>query len=100
VQRSLSPDDLAFLKRFYQQVTAREPLDPASDRRYIELYKDAGQDDPVELMFRGIAWQTGESVQLLSGFRGTGKSTELRRLRARLRKAGYLALYANAIQPK
>lgn len=92
MQSSLTPEDLDFLKAFYQQVTAREPLDPASDRRYIELYKDAGQDDPVELMYRGIAWQPGQSVQLLSGFRGTGKSTELRRLREKLRNAGYVVV--------
>jgi hypothetical protein len=89
VPSPLTPEDLAFLKAFYKQVTSRDPLDPASDKRYVELYRDAGQDDPVELMFRGIAWQSVQSVQLLSGFRGTGKSTELLRLKDRLRKAGY-----------
>lgn len=91
VASKLSPEDFAFLKAFYQQVAGEEPLDPA-DRRYVELYRDAGQDDPVELMFRGIAWQTGKSAQLLSGFRGTGKSTELRRLRDRLRASGYVVV--------
>lgn len=88
---ALSSEDFAFLKAFYQQVANEAPLDPA-DRRYVQLYKDAGQDDPVELLLRGIVWQTGKSAQLLSGFRGTGKSTELRRLRAKLVAAGYVVV--------
>jgi len=80
-----------FLKTFFREVMDR-PLDPASDRRYVRLYEgpDAIGDDPVLLLERAIRWLPGESVQLLSGFRGTGKSTELRRLRSRLRDKGYL----------
>ncbi len=91
VVSKLTLEDFAFLKAFYQQVANEAPLDPA-DRRYVQLYKDAGQDDPVELLFRGIVWQIGKSAQLLSGFRGTGKSTELRRLRDRLRAAGHVVV--------
>jgi hypothetical protein len=76
---------------FYRQL-ADAPLDPASDKRYVPLYgddPDSVGEDPVELLARTVQWLPGESSQLLSGFRGTGKSTELRRLRDRLRAAGY-----------
>ena len=41
-------------------------------------------------MARAIEWTPGGSVQLLSGYRGTGKSTELMRLAERLEKSGFL----------
>jgi len=49
-------------------------------------------DDPVKLLARAIEWTPGETVQLFSGFRGTGKSTELRRLRKHLKDEGYLVV--------
>lgn len=91
----MKADDTRFLKTFYQQVAKDTPLDPASDKRYEPLYEDGeevGGEDPIELMARTIEWLDGESVQLLSGFRGTGKSTELRRLRTRLNARGYLVV--------
>ena len=36
-----------------------------------------------------VEWAT-ESVRLFSGYRGTGKSTELRRLKRRLEESGHL----------
>ena len=78
-----------FLKDFFRQVTD-QPLGP-DDERYIPLYDDPEitGDDPVQLMARAIEWTPGESVQLLSGFRGAGKSTELRRLQGQLEQEGY-----------
>ena len=87
----MNSEEKDFLRTFFQQVVDA-PLDPASDRRYVPLYGDGAEaigEDPVELLARAIEWSPGESVRLLSGFRGTGKSTELRRLRSRLRGAGY-----------
>jgi AAA ATPase domain len=87
----MDADDNEFLKIFYRQV-ADTALDPASDRRYEPLYGDGAEaigEDPIEFLARTIEWLEGESVQLLSGFRGTGKSTELRRLRDRLQAKGY-----------
>lgn len=67
------------------------PLEP-DDERYVPLYADIriAVDDPVAMMQATIEWSVTPSVQLFSGFRGTGKSTELRRLRQRLREAGYV----------
>ena len=85
----MTPDDRIFLKRFFQNLLDQS-LDP-SDERYVPLYEDPAlaDEDPVALLADAIEW-TSESVQLLSGYRGTGKSTELKRLKARLEESGYL----------
>jgi len=82
-------EDRAFLKAFFQGVVDR-PLEP-DDPRYVDLYQAPAllQADPVELLATAIEFSPGESVQLLSGFRGTGKSTELKRLVARLLREGF-----------
>ena len=65
-----------------------KPLEP-DDPRYIAFYNDAAltSADPIASLARTIEWSPLESKQLFSGFRGTGKSTELRRLR-KMRSAG------------
>lgn len=89
----MSAEDQAFLRDFFRALEDR-PLDP-DDPAYIGLYDDPtlGLEDPVKLLLRSIEWApSNTSAQLLSGFRGAGKSTELRRLRRDLREAGYLVL--------
>jgi hypothetical protein len=88
----MDPADRVFLRDFFRSVSFH-PLDP-EDPRYVRIYDDRriADADPVELMARAIEWTPGQSVQLFSGFRGTGKSTELRRLRKRLIEAGYLVV--------
>lgn len=92
----MTSEERNFLRDFFRNLM-EEPLDP-SDPRYVPLYQDSRlvESDPVQLMFRSISWTVGESVQLFSGFRGSGKSTELRRLRERLRKEGYLVVLCDA----
>ena len=88
----MTPDDRIFLKIFFQDLLDQslDPSDP-SEKRYVPLYKapELVDEDPVDLLADAIEW-TSESVQLLSGYRGTGKSTELKRLKARLEESGYL----------
>lgn len=86
----VTPEQNAFLRDFFRSVGFR-PLEP-DDPRYVPLYDKPGlgAEDPVALLARSIEWTTGQSVQLFSGFRGAGKSTELRRLRRQLQRAGYL----------
>jgi len=81
-------DDATFLRSFYQALSDR-PLEP-DDAWYVDLYHDPdlAPFDPVEQLATGIEWSGPASTHLFSGFRGTGKSTELRRLRARLREGG------------
>ncbi|MBN2526393.1 MAG: hypothetical protein JXR76_08365 [Deltaproteobacteria bacterium] len=84
----MTPDEQQFLKEFYQALADR-PLDP-EEHWYQPFYKLAAQHpDPVEDLLKGIEWaETLETAQLFSGFRGTGKSTELRRLQQRLAQNG------------
>jgi hypothetical protein len=79
--------DEAYLKKFYQAL-AEQPLEP-DDPRYIHLYEDESltSADPIAALAKTIEWNPIESKQLFSGFRGTGKSTELRRLRSILSKS-------------
>jgi len=46
---------------------------------------------------RRIALSTGPTCQLLTGFSGSGKSSELLRLRARLEGEGYLVVYLDGL---
>jgi hypothetical protein len=91
--RPMTPEEQRFLRDFFRSLGDR-PLDP-DDPAYVGLYEDPALDleDPVDLLSRSIEWSpSNTSAQLLSGFRGAGKSTELRRLRRDLTNAGYLVL--------
>jgi hypothetical protein len=93
----LTKEQSDLLKGIYQSLPEKEPLEPG-DPRYEPLYERAGYSaqDPVTLLGQTIEWNITESLQLFSGFRGSGKTTELFRLRQRLREQGYIVLYANA----
>lgn len=65
-----------------------EPLDP-DNRCYVpHLEKADGTGDPIKELYNKISFSESESVTLLSGHRGSGKSTELRRLRKYLEDDG------------
>ena len=81
-------DDERFRAQLFQSLT-EEPLTP-DDARYEVLYE--GNQDVVALIHEGIRFSRPEGVQLLSGYRGSGKSTELRRLERRLTEEGYLVV--------
>ncbi|MCB9544699.1 MAG: hypothetical protein H6706_02250 [Myxococcales bacterium] len=72
-------------QRFFREM-ADVPLNP-EDPRYYPLYED--QSDVVLRLKETILFSEGESAQLLSGYRGAGKSTELRRLRSELGAEDY-----------
>ena len=78
--------DEDFLRGFHQNLVDG-PLEP-DDRRYVAMYSRTSAD-PVLRLARKIEWKQHESTQLFSGFRGTGKSTELRRLRKVLSERGF-----------
>ncbi len=89
----MNPEEDRYLQEFFRAVEDR-PLDP-DDPAYVGLYDDPALDleDPVTLLARSIEFTVSDSsAQLFSGFRGAGKTTELRRLRKRLRERGYLVL--------
>ena len=96
------PLDFIARKRYYNRCDPNESLAPGDDRN-VDL--DACCNEPV----RGIRWverlagrielSDKPSFQLFTGLRGSGKSTELRRLTARLERADgahLLAVYIDA----
>ena len=90
------PEDFEFLKGIYQKLED-QPLEPG-DPMYQPIYDHLGPEDPVVLMRKHIRYSAEESVQLFSGFRGSGKTTELNRLRTRLEEDGALVLYADFLR--
>jgi hypothetical protein len=76
----------------FQRSCDINPITP-DDKRYIDLYSyDRGllDDDPILALIDTIEVHSEQSVQLLSGYRGTGKTTELRRMTSLLDKQGYV----------
>jgi hypothetical protein len=93
------------LKRVYIATEPLEAVEP-EDPRYTRIYEDPPFDtqDPILPLRRGIEFSPKGSLQLFSGFRGTGKTTQLYRLRRELLrqldggKRKYCVLYANALE--
>lgn len=88
-------DRLQFLRRLNVEL-ADVPLEPGDNRR-VPLHEQADADDPVVQMLEAILQSDIPTLQLFSGFDGSGKTTELFRLQKQLEDAGYLVLYANAL---
>ena len=91
----ISPADRAFLKQLYANL-ADEALKPESPF-YEPVYQKLGLDDPVQQISTLIEFDGVESIRLFSGFRGSGKTTELLRLQRLLEERGYFVLYADAL---
>lgn len=68
-----------------------EPGDPV----YVAQVNCQGYHDAVEDIANEIDFQEGGGVYLFSGQRGTGKSTELKRLKKRLESDGITVFYAD-----
>ena len=83
------------LKDAYNLSNPVQPL-PQGDPRYVDCTPVRGNENVVDQMFNSIVWSDVHVAQLFTGHRGSGKSTELLRLQARLQKAGYVVLYFEA----
>ena len=94
---ALSPTDFEFLKKLYGDMQPEDPVEP-TDPRYQPWDATAAGDDPVALLSKHIQFSGSESLRLFSGFRGSGKTTQLYRLRQELQAKGYMVLYANALE--
>lgn len=92
---ALSPATRAELKTLYNALADRvlEPDDPV----YVEQINEstASGTDAVTEIATEIDFQEGGGVCLFTGQRGTGKSTELKRLQSELDKLGIVAFYAD-----
>jgi hypothetical protein len=83
------------LRDAYNRCNPVQPL-PPGDPRYVDCTPVRGNEDVVSQMFNTIVWSERHVAQLFTGHRGSGKSTELLRLQARLEEAGYVVLYFEA----
>ncbi len=77
------------LRDFYKTLAGKgmQPLEP-DDRYYVPILEETPEKDPILKLGQRIDWAESESVDLLTGFRGNGKSTELRRLKRDLEAKG------------
>lgn len=84
-------DEWRTRKRAIYQNLRDRPLDYANEADHA-LYQAVHdpEHDPVQRLFNLIDTGRDQSVQLVAGFRGVGKTTELSRLETLLWKAGYL----------
>lgn len=94
------------LREFYQILPGTDPLrHPEQDAKYVPILQKRPMHDPILLLFTRIDLAVSESVNLLTGFRGNGKTTELYRLQDMLEAGGCHVVrldmddYLNAMQP-
>ncbi len=75
----------ADLKEFYNILEGLNPLtDPENDERYVHRLQHNPSGDPISRLRKHIEWSNSNSVSLITGFRGNGKTTELHRLEKQL----------------
>jgi len=83
------------LRDLMRAVDPNEPISPR-DVRYFDFYQAKGEPrgpDPIADLRATVRLGENKSTcQLFSGFRGTGKSTELNRLADELREVGFPVL--------
>ena len=72
-----------------------EPLEP--DHRFYVPIHESRASDPIRALETRLRFASSESVNLLTGFRGNGKSTELRRLKRLLEDAGCKVFLINML---
>ncbi len=94
------------LKIFYQALSGLDPLEKGEDDpRYVPILQAHAENDPILKLAQRIEFSASESVSLLTGFRGNGKTTELYRLKAQLESNGCTVFrldmdnYVNPTQP-
>ena len=93
---TLTQADDELLQILYDNLNPDVALKPG-DERYEHVYNRPECPDPMEKLFQTIRRSHLESRTFFSGFRGSGKTTELLRLKQTLEDAGYFVLYADAL---
>ncbi|HRJ52103.1 MAG TPA: hypothetical protein PLE99_04990 [Candidatus Thiothrix moscowensis] len=86
------------LKELYQALREK-PLDPADpvDARWYVPYVQQLPYDPIAEICNEIGFNDTESLYYVTGQRGTGKSTELLRLRRLLKDSGVVVFYIDML---
>jgi len=90
--------DIDPLKLLYKSLTGKGamPLEP-DDPYYVPIHEKTPEKDPILALWSRIDLAESESVNLLTGFRGNGKSTELKRLKQMLSKSGCQVFLVNML---
>ncbi|MDU9049627.1 MAG: hypothetical protein Q3M30_12305 [Candidatus Electrothrix sp. Rat3] len=86
------------LRTFYKTLEGEggKPLTP-DHPYYVNILGATPEKDPVRRLWQRIEFSSSESVNLLTGFRGNGKSTELRRLKKLLEDNGCTVFLVNML---
>jgi AAA ATPase domain len=88
-------DRRTFLRRLRSNLKDM-PLEPSSEFK-VRLHEELDSQNDIITVLREVIGQSEDAtLTLFSGFSGTGKSTELRRLRRYLEDDGAVVLLANA----
>lgn len=90
---SLSPENRQAMKALYNALADRI-LTP-DEKEYVLQVNCRPDEDVVSEIANEIDWQEGGGVCLLTGQRGTGKSTELQRLKVKLEQFGATVIYVD-----
>ncbi len=92
--RPVAGSSLQLIRQFYNASKVDEPIDP-SDARWVDLAPVRGSGgDLVRRLLRQVTLEEGFIRLLVTGFRGTGKTSLLRacRLLLRTRATGWSTL--------
>ncbi|MCP4114226.1 MAG: hypothetical protein GY737_02280 [Desulfobacteraceae bacterium] len=86
------------IKTLYKSLTGRGgmPLKPTHPY-YVPFLKSTPEKDPILALWNRIDMAESESVYLLTGFRGNGKSTELLRLKSMLESSDCQVFLVNML---
>ncbi len=87
---------MATAKEFFNALDKAKPIDfsnPQERKWYVENLR--GDDDAVGLLAQEIGYREGQGVYLFTGQIGSGKSTELLRLKNRLETEGCSVFYSD-----
>ena len=92
----MADTDREYRKAFYRALNVHQGTEEEFERYYVPIYDQpdgpAGPD-LLKDMATAIEFTTGGSVQLLAGYRGAGKTTELLRLCRVLDRDAYVPVY-------
>ncbi len=83
------------LARIYNSFDPSRPL-PADDPQYVDCREVRGDENIVDDVGKRIRNSDQSTYQLYTGHRGSGKSTELRRLQKSLEENGFFVVYFEA----
>jgi hypothetical protein len=91
-------DDVEEYLTLLHQNLEQSPLSAIEDGRYVPFVEDgrAGGEDVVKSFAREVRRSSPGSVFFLTGTRGTGKSTQMRKLQHKLKNDGFAAIWLDA----